>query len=447
MDSDRESALATWTAPQCPFTVEYSARALDDIRLAVVDAFFSLPRGGAEIGGLLLGSFAEGRLRITGYAPIECEHAQGPSFTLSDRDHERLARQLAEARSGPAGLQPVGWYHSHTRSEIFLSEADQGIHRRYFPERWHAALVLRPRTLQPTRAGFFFPEPDGSIRGEASYAEFALTPLPLQKVPAGDAPPAAAPQPDFRRCRSGPTGPVITVTAAASEPAAAPAMVPPARPGAAQEREPEPEPLPQPALPQFLEAAPAASHRGLWALLSAVVVLASGAAAFQTRELWLPRAAALIGPKPAPAPAALGVSALDHAGQLQIRWRRESVPQGVEGQLEIVDGPDPRVIPLDAAHLQAGVFTYERESEKVDVTLVVRQPDGRQIREATSFLGGPPPYRPGEREELTRKAAGLQSDLNAQEKRARSLEKSLKDARARLKREQQRRLVNQDPGK
>ena len=48
-------ALDVWSTANCPFAIEYSRRVLDDIRLAVVDAFFSLPRGGAEIGGVLLG--------------------------------------------------------------------------------------------------------------------------------------------------------------------------------------------------------------------------------------------------------------------------------------------------------------------------------------------------------------------------------------------------------
>src|SRR2546421_10382192 len=94
-----ESTYAVWSAPQCPFTIEYSPRALDDIRLAVVDAFFSLPRGGAEIGGILLGKYEEGRLRIAHYAPLECEHASGPSFRLSPRDLEHL-RDVVEAAPG-----------------------------------------------------------------------------------------------------------------------------------------------------------------------------------------------------------------------------------------------------------------------------------------------------------------------------------------------------------
>jgi proteasome lid subunit RPN8/RPN11 len=211
MERSKDSPLVSWSAPQCWFTIEYSPRVLDDIRLAVVGAFFSAPRGGVEIGGILLGDFQKKRLRITGYAPVECEHAFGPSFTLSDRDQERLAELLGR-RSLP-GRQTVGWYHSHTRSEIFFSDADLEIHRRFFPEPWQTALVLRPHTFQPTRAGFFFREavpspspsplslllpPHGSIRGEASYGEFALEPLPLRP---GDmeAAAGAAPAPAPRR--------------------------------------------------------------------------------------------------------------------------------------------------------------------------------------------------------------------------------------------------------
>ena len=46
--------MAAWSAPECPFKIEYTPHVLEDIRLAVMDAFFSLPRGGAEIGGILL---------------------------------------------------------------------------------------------------------------------------------------------------------------------------------------------------------------------------------------------------------------------------------------------------------------------------------------------------------------------------------------------------------
>src|ERR1039458_1687115 len=150
IESSTESAAGTWSAPECPYTIEYSPRVLDDIRLAVVDAFYSLPRGGAEIGGILLGRFANGRISILDYQALDCEHAMGPSFTLSQNDQTQLTELLA-AQQHPEGLQPVGWYHSHTSSEILFSDADQDVHKRFFPEQWQIALVLKPSTFEPTR--------------------------------------------------------------------------------------------------------------------------------------------------------------------------------------------------------------------------------------------------------------------------------------------------------
>src|SRR5947209_7773685 len=101
MEIHSEKTFAQWTAPESPFVIEYSPRVLDDIRLAVTDAFFSLPRGGAEIGGILLGRRYEGRITIVDSISMNCEHAFGPSFVLSPRDHAGLGESLATAKKSP----------------------------------------------------------------------------------------------------------------------------------------------------------------------------------------------------------------------------------------------------------------------------------------------------------------------------------------------------------
>jgi proteasome lid subunit RPN8/RPN11 len=169
--------LECWQAPQSPFQILYSRLVLEQIRLAVVDAYYLVPRGGVEIGGVLLGKYHDRQVEIIDDEPFECEHAFGPSFSLSPRDEECLKDVLAKVRNKSSGLEPVGWYHSHTRSEIFLTEADLKIHDRYFPEMWQVALVVRPSTSQPARAGFFFREIGGSIHASASHHEFQLEPL------------------------------------------------------------------------------------------------------------------------------------------------------------------------------------------------------------------------------------------------------------------------------
>ncbi|PWU10362.1 MAG: hypothetical protein C5B51_04450 [Terriglobia bacterium] len=181
-------ALVTWKAPHCPFLIEYTARTAEQLRLAAADAFFSLPRGGAEIGGVLLGAFEKGRLRILRHVPLDCEHAFGPSFTLSPKDHALLAELLAASRRSAGDAQPVGWYHSHTRSDVFLSVADLEIHDRYFPENWQVALVLRPYSLEHVQGGFFFRQADRSIQGAGPPQEFSADPAEPFPVEA-DAPP------------------------------------------------------------------------------------------------------------------------------------------------------------------------------------------------------------------------------------------------------------------
>ena len=169
--------LECWRAPHSPFQIRYSRPVLEQIRLAVFEAYFLVPRGGVEIGGVLLGKYADRQVELIEHEPIECEYVFGPSFSLSPRDEERLKDVLAEVRNKYDGLEPVGWYHSHTRSEIFLNEADLAIYDRYFPEMWQVALVVRPSVSQPARAGFFFREIGGSIHTSASYHEFTLEPL------------------------------------------------------------------------------------------------------------------------------------------------------------------------------------------------------------------------------------------------------------------------------
>lgn len=244
-------ALVTWSAPQCPFVIEYSRKALDDIRLAVVDAFFSLPRGGAEIGGILLGRLEEPRLQVLEYAPLECEHASGPAFTLSPKDQTRLSEMLAEAPQRYPGLQVVGWYHSHTRSEISLCEADLEIHNRYFPERWQVALVLRPSTLQPTQAGFFFREADGSVRSQSSYQEFTLETLPARPLPSGV--PVAVPGPVHE---TAPESVVITLPSAQTSVASAVPTTPATEVTPTAIAPFAPEPLPAPWADAFATRAP-----------------------------------------------------------------------------------------------------------------------------------------------------------------------------------------------
>ena len=96
--------MECWQVPQAPFQILYPRLVLEQIRLAVVDAYFVVPHGGVEIGGVLLGKYADRQVEVIDHEPIECEYVFGPSFSLSPRDEERLKDVLAEVRNKSDGL-------------------------------------------------------------------------------------------------------------------------------------------------------------------------------------------------------------------------------------------------------------------------------------------------------------------------------------------------------
>jgi proteasome lid subunit RPN8/RPN11 len=168
--------MTSWQTPLCPFTIGFTAEKLDEIRIAVVDGFYAVPRGGVEIGGVLYGKRMEGWLLITDYQKIETEYLTGPSFHLSENDEAGLRKVLAETTFEDPQIIPVGWFHSHTRSEICLSEKDLKVFQDFFPEPWQVALVLKPESLGPVRGGYFFRNGGGVVKADASAMEFTLVP-------------------------------------------------------------------------------------------------------------------------------------------------------------------------------------------------------------------------------------------------------------------------------
>lgn len=453
-DSGTDDTTFTWSVPECPFTVKCYPRVLDDIRLSVTDAFFSLPRGGAEIGGILLGKFDGGCLVIKDYAGLDCEHAYGPSFVLSPPDVARLTDLLSAQTNHPRGLRTVGWYHSHTRSEIFLSDSDLEIYNRFFPGSCQVALVLKPHTFEPARIGFFFRELDGSVRAKASYREDLLEAMPVRQMPAGVPTAASVNEPWARRSRPGPAA--ASVPAMVAAPAAAP-LPPPGHPADLPLVETAAAQLPA---PKFAVAAAFSLRR--WIMVGTGMVATVGVlgAAYQVRQMWLPHVLAAVGQAPPSTPPhpALGLNSIDREGQLQIGWDCNSpaVRRASEARLEITDGGTlPVIIQLDAAHLAAGSFTYARNAGNVDIKLILPQQHGPDFREVTSFLGKPPERKSDaqleaerlQREEMARQSAKMKFEMNSQAAKTKRLEQEVESMREELRQQQQHRLNNQVPDK
>lgn len=398
MEEEKTQTLV-WTVPECPFRVVIQPDVLNEIRILAVEAFYSVPRGGVEIGGVFFGLLGADELDIRTHRPIRCEYSTGPSFTLSVKDQLGLSGLLDRAPADPdlAGMVPLGWYHSHTRSEIFLSPADLQLYSEFFPEKWQIALVVRPTNLQATRGGFFFRDKRGNLKSDTPGQEFKMEPpdFGLKVFSPGALAPAVPPEtpaptvPVIERKPEEP--PVVEAVTPLIEPAApveAPAMAavvsvngsgaatvtapditePAPMPKAEPIAEPAPQkpeaetPLP---VPGFALAQPAAAKTRktgwMWALLILVLLGAGGSAAFIE---W-----ARIGK-----PVGLGLETYDINGAFLIRWDRTSSAFAGASQvtLEISDGGekvDPIV--LAPADLSIGGYGYMRHTDQVSVHMKV----------------------------------------------------------------------------
>ncbi len=402
------SEFRSWGVEGHAIEIEYAVAALEEVCASAVDGLFRFRHGGMEVGGVLFGTADGDRIRVLTYRPLECEHAFGPRFVLSERDRAALKELLYAPRRERElrGLEPVGWYHSHTRSGVELSPRDREIYDSYFPQRWQVALVVRPDHYGPARAGFFFREHTGAVQAEYSYGEFTsvarrhgLVPEPGMEALAPAKPAAPAP-----------LEPVPL-------PVAAPAI--PEREAEAQV-EAEEQPL---EIPSFARAEPWRPKKWMWALLALALV---SAAAFGAVQYYIQSA-----PQPS-----LALWVADVGGQLLIEWDRGARPirDAASATLEIQDGAQRITRTLDRDMLREGSIDYQRLADVVDVRLRIKA-RGRDVEQWIEFIGQPVARPPAaqdagavhQRDELKAEVEALKKQLGAQEKEMHRLRRLAED--------------------
>jgi len=129
-----------------------------------------------EFGGILLGDWSGKRLTISDSRPLDCERAFGPSFTLSERDREKLAEIIASAVASGAG--PSAGLKYADAGRLFFREA-AGAVRSQVP---HRELGAEPIEAKPEAVKAAEPARNGNSPGPA--------PQPVAAA-ARPAPPAA----------------------------------------------------------------------------------------------------------------------------------------------------------------------------------------------------------------------------------------------------------------
>src|SRR5271154_7484672 len=79
-----------WDAPGQPAIIHLHLDVLDRLSAEAMRGFGAVPKRGAEVGGLLLGSIEPGRaghpavVRIEDFEAVECEYQRGPSYLFTN---------------------------------------------------------------------------------------------------------------------------------------------------------------------------------------------------------------------------------------------------------------------------------------------------------------------------------------------------------------------------
>ncbi len=226
------SERATWTSPDGSFRVSYPLPLFHEIEFDVTEGYRRIPRGGIEVGGVLLGRIRGSDIEIEAKRPIECEHLLGPSFKLSDKDVSVLRTQIQSMPQDPEllGLQPVGWFIAHTRSELVLTDLELKQFNELFPGPGRFTMLVKPERFKPTRFALFVRDENGETSVDGTADAFIL-PLPGRAAPVERTapPPPSGPEPR-------PVEPIPAQPPVLPEPPA-----------------PEPEPEPEPPVARVVE--------------------------------------------------------------------------------------------------------------------------------------------------------------------------------------------------
>lgn len=116
-----------------------------------------------EMGGWLIGSWREDQVTGEEYIVIErCLPAMhtlhGSAYLTFTQDSQVAMFEIMDEKFPDKEL--VGWYHSHPKMSLFLSNYDLFIHNHFFPHPWQVALVIEPHT---NVGGFFIRDKDGNL--------------------------------------------------------------------------------------------------------------------------------------------------------------------------------------------------------------------------------------------------------------------------------------------
>ncbi len=129
-----------------------------------------------EIGGWLIGNWRKDHDTGEEFIVVErCLPAlhtrRGSAYLTFTQDSQLAMFEIMEEKFPDKEL--VGWYHTHPKMSVFLSNHDLFLHNSFFPHHWQVALVIEPHGHT---AGYFIRDKDGNLDAKLYFGFHELVP-------------------------------------------------------------------------------------------------------------------------------------------------------------------------------------------------------------------------------------------------------------------------------
>ncbi len=395
----------------------------------VDDGQRAVPRGGAEVGGLILGRRGPAIILAEAVVPIPIEYHFGPSFRLSPSDLKGIAALMASLQKDPSNVI-VGFYRSRTRNDSLSEESESAVltaleqAHTSFDADFHYYVVVTPtsRTTMTASASFRKDEGWDDWQHVTLVVNFRSSLQPLEFPP----PKAAqAPAPQFAQpaVRAAPPPPAESHPVPVADPRPEPQPVPPRPPIEEPRNQPAAEALalqPQPTVEPYsrpsVDWTPAeqpavgppegkGGRRILWYAAGAVLLAAVGLGTYlrigrsplsqppprsAVSSTQQPVTVPEIGSTPAPAPADVrtGFLASREGSGWKLTWDSAAVAalHPVAAVLSIRDGAQKQEMNLTPSDLASANIFYTPHSNDLLFSLNIVVPGGQSVEEHVRVL-------------------------------------------------------------
>jgi hypothetical protein len=355
MDTPTQGASGyyVWADEGKSFEVHVSLDVIESLGVEIMRGFGAVPKRGAEVGGLLLGSIERGAetiVRIEDFEPVPCGYTRGPSYLLAPGEREVFNGAVEGLRpdAGPAGNNSnyaVGYFRSHTREGLALAPEDIELLDRCFAGPSYVALLVKPFATRASSAGFFFRE--GGMFQETTPLEFPFRRRELT----GEEPPERRPLTD-RGSRN--RGERALVRSSREEPVE--------QRGAAEPAEA--------AGYAYATTLPTRSRLigWMWFPLSFIFLLLGVALGYWAALGMSPRITVSGAPE-----YSLTLAAKKSGENVTVQWNGDSavIRNADRGVLEVHDGGYAKTVDLDTAQLRGGKLAFQNASGAVTFRLTV----------------------------------------------------------------------------